>query len=170
LFALSLSGARDWRCSHSTRRSSFSAAWLRPRRLRGMAVTQRSNTGGDNGIDHNKNWLRFPYLSTFWRSHHHLHPHPHPYYLLPGPTGRRAGGGQVSGAVGGRSHSHQARRLAVADRTPLGRGAGQAELRSCCLGGEAEQLPGTLRGAIVQPPPAAPSPQHQRRTARRYGR
>jgi hypothetical protein len=31
---------------------------------------------GDNGIDHNMNWLRFPYDSTFWRSHH-LPPHPY---------------------------------------------------------------------------------------------
>jgi hypothetical protein len=31
---------------------------------------------GDNGIDHRKNWLRFPYDSTVWRSHY-LHPHPH---------------------------------------------------------------------------------------------
>jgi hypothetical protein len=32
--------------------------------------------GGDHGIDHNKNWLRFPYVSTFWRSHH-LPPQPY---------------------------------------------------------------------------------------------
>eukprot|EP01047_Picozoa_sp_COSAG01_P014380 COSAG01_NODE_698_length_14177_cov_13.550039_12_plen_215_part_00 len=31
--------------------------------------------GGDDGIDHNKNWLRFPYDSTFWRSPY-LPPHP----------------------------------------------------------------------------------------------
>jgi hypothetical protein len=34
-----------------------------------------TGAGGDNGIDHNKNWLRFPYDSTFLRSHY-LHPHP----------------------------------------------------------------------------------------------
>eukprot|EP01047_Picozoa_sp_COSAG01_P046113 COSAG01_NODE_4302_length_5160_cov_16.365936_6_plen_89_part_00 len=32
--------------------------------------------GGDNGIDHNKNWLRFPYVCIFSRSHD-LHPHPY---------------------------------------------------------------------------------------------
>eukprot|EP01047_Picozoa_sp_COSAG01_P000526 COSAG01_NODE_10_length_42970_cov_93.010007_22_plen_178_part_00 len=37
-----------------------------------------TGAGDDNGIDHNhKNWLRFPYDSTFWRSHYL---HPHPYY------------------------------------------------------------------------------------------
>jgi hypothetical protein len=34
-----------------------------------------TGAGGDNGIDHNMIWLRFPYVSTFWRSHY-LHPHP----------------------------------------------------------------------------------------------
>jgi hypothetical protein len=33
-------------------------------------------TGEYHGIEHNKNWLRFPYDSTFWRSHY-LHPHPY---------------------------------------------------------------------------------------------
>ena len=39
---------------------------------------RRINTGAgeDNGIDHDKNWLRFPYDSTFLRSHY-LHPHPY---------------------------------------------------------------------------------------------
>eukprot|EP01047_Picozoa_sp_COSAG01_P016156 COSAG01_NODE_821_length_13328_cov_2.385441_6_plen_290_part_00 len=31
--------------------------------------------GEDSGIDHHTNWLRFPYDSTFLRSHY-LHPHP----------------------------------------------------------------------------------------------
>jgi hypothetical protein len=37
--------------------------------------------GGDNGIDHNKNCLRFPDISTFWRSHY-LHPHPYTVHTL----------------------------------------------------------------------------------------
>jgi hypothetical protein len=32
--------------------------------------------GEDSGIDHNQSWLRFPYDSTFLRSHY-LHPHPY---------------------------------------------------------------------------------------------
>jgi hypothetical protein len=35
-----------------------------------------TGAGGDNGTDHNQNWLRFPYVSTFWRSHH-LPPQPY---------------------------------------------------------------------------------------------
>jgi hypothetical protein len=34
-----------------------------------------TGAGEDTGIDHNKIWLRFPYDSTFLRSHS-LHPHP----------------------------------------------------------------------------------------------
>eukprot|EP01049_Picozoa_sp_SAG25_P016548 SAG25_NODE_3849_length_950_cov_1.002350_2_plen_86_part_00 len=34
-----------------------------------------TGAGEDNGIDHSKNWLRFPYESTCLRSHYlHLHP------------------------------------------------------------------------------------------------
>jgi hypothetical protein len=40
-------------------------------RLGGWAV---AGAGGDNGIDHNENCPRFPYVSTFLRSHY-LHPH-----------------------------------------------------------------------------------------------
>jgi hypothetical protein len=35
-----------------------------------------TGAGEDNEIDHDKNWLRFPYDSTFVRSHY-LHPHPY---------------------------------------------------------------------------------------------
>jgi hypothetical protein len=35
-----------------------------------------TGAGGDNGIDHNKNCLRFPYVSTFLRPRY-LHPHPY---------------------------------------------------------------------------------------------
>jgi hypothetical protein len=35
-----------------------------------------TGAGEDHGIDHDKNWLRFPYDSTFLRSHY-LHPHPY---------------------------------------------------------------------------------------------
>jgi hypothetical protein len=35
-----------------------------------------TGAGGDNGVDHNNNWLRFPYDSTFLRSHD-LQPHPY---------------------------------------------------------------------------------------------
>jgi hypothetical protein len=35
-----------------------------------------TGAGEDHGIDHNKNLLRFPYDSTFLRSHY-LHPHPY---------------------------------------------------------------------------------------------
>jgi hypothetical protein len=41
----------------------------------GAATT---GAGEDHGIDHNENWLRFPYDSTFLRPHY-LPPHPHPY-------------------------------------------------------------------------------------------
>jgi hypothetical protein len=34
-----------------------------------------TGAGGNNGIGHNKNLLRFPYVFTFLRSHY-LHPHP----------------------------------------------------------------------------------------------
>jgi hypothetical protein len=37
-----------------------------------------TGAGEDNGIDHKKNWLRFPYDSTVLRSHD-LHPHPYSY-------------------------------------------------------------------------------------------
>jgi hypothetical protein len=52
---------------------------------RGRRCTSRTRTepsgcpagaGEDHGIDHDKNWLRFPYDSTVVRSHY-LHPHPH---------------------------------------------------------------------------------------------
>jgi hypothetical protein len=42
------------------------------RRARALAT----GAGEDNGIDHNKHWLRFPYDSTFLRSHY-LHPNPY---------------------------------------------------------------------------------------------
>jgi hypothetical protein len=35
-----------------------------------------TGAGGDNGIDHNENPLRFPYVSEFLRPHY-LHPHPY---------------------------------------------------------------------------------------------
>eukprot|EP01047_Picozoa_sp_COSAG01_P006986 COSAG01_NODE_258_length_20077_cov_124.162429_8_plen_107_part_00 len=38
-------------------------------------VIPATGAGEDNGIDHNKDRLRFPYDSTFWRSHY-LRPHP----------------------------------------------------------------------------------------------
>jgi hypothetical protein len=41
------------------------------------ALLVRTGAGEDNGIDHHQNWLRFPYDSTFLRSHY-LHPHPYP--------------------------------------------------------------------------------------------
>jgi hypothetical protein len=42
---------------------------------RTLRICASTCAGEDNGIDHNKNWLRFPYDSTFLRSHY-LHPHP----------------------------------------------------------------------------------------------
>jgi len=35
-----------------------------------------TGVGEDNGIDHNQNWLRFPYDSTFLRSHYLSPPAP----------------------------------------------------------------------------------------------
>jgi MFS family permease len=43
--------------------------------LHRLQLVVRTGAGGDNGIDHTKNWLRVPYDSTFLRSHY-LHPHP----------------------------------------------------------------------------------------------
>jgi hypothetical protein len=38
-------------------------------------LSSRTGAGEDNGIDHSKNWLRFPYDSELFRSHYlHLHP------------------------------------------------------------------------------------------------
>jgi hypothetical protein len=48
-------------------------------RLVGVANWGRdppTGAGEDNGIAQNQNWLRFPYDSTFLRSHY-LHPHPY---------------------------------------------------------------------------------------------
>jgi hypothetical protein len=48
-------------------------------RLVGVANWGRdppTGAGEDNGIAQNQNWLRFPYDSTFFRSHY-LHPHPY---------------------------------------------------------------------------------------------
>eukprot|EP01047_Picozoa_sp_COSAG01_P067274 COSAG01_NODE_9465_length_2437_cov_17.224027_3_plen_358_part_00 len=44
----------------------------------GSVVTETVGTGAgeDHGIDHNNNWLRFPYVFIFSRSHS-LHPHPY---------------------------------------------------------------------------------------------
>jgi hypothetical protein len=41
-----------------------------------------TGAGGDNGIDHHENWLRFPYDSTVLRSHD-LHPHPYMWGTAP---------------------------------------------------------------------------------------
>eukprot|EP01047_Picozoa_sp_COSAG01_P000520 COSAG01_NODE_10_length_42970_cov_93.010007_16_plen_96_part_00 len=76
-----------------------------------MPMTVYTCAGGDNGIVHNKNWLRFTYVFVFSRSHdlpphphknwlrftyafifsrsHDLPPHPHPYpyvCMIAGPT------------------------------------------------------------------------------------
>eukprot|EP01047_Picozoa_sp_COSAG01_P030275 COSAG01_NODE_2106_length_8416_cov_47.839485_18_plen_116_part_00 len=58
-----------------------------------------AGAGEDHGIDHGKTWLRFPYDSTFLRSHY-LQPHPstpravrsplHPP-AVPPQAGRQAG-------------------------------------------------------------------------------
>jgi hypothetical protein len=63
-------------------RSRACVSTLRPPRLviesRWMATPlELSGTGAgeDNGIDHDKNPLRFPYVTEFSRSHD-LHPHP----------------------------------------------------------------------------------------------
>jgi hypothetical protein len=47
-------------------------------RASNVPVGMRGGTGAgeDNGIDHNKNWLRFTYDSKVLRSHY-LHPHPY---------------------------------------------------------------------------------------------
>ena len=53
-----------------------------------MPMTVYTCAGGDNGIVHNKNWLRFTYVFIFSRSHD-LPPHPHPYAyvcMIAGPT------------------------------------------------------------------------------------
>jgi hypothetical protein len=52
-----------------------------------------------NAIDHHKNWLRFPYDPTFWRSHYL---HPHPYEWCSQVT--RADGGGVRGGAAARNH------------------------------------------------------------------
>jgi hypothetical protein len=49
----------------------------RCRRRRTPEVCCSTAAGGDHGMDHHQNWLRFPYDSTFLRSHY-LHPHPYP--------------------------------------------------------------------------------------------
>jgi hypothetical protein len=68
----------------TAKRQSFLAEHGTPTAPRGTACVcggggcqsrRCTGTGGDNGIDHNKNTLRFPYASEFWRSHY-LHPHP----------------------------------------------------------------------------------------------
>jgi hypothetical protein len=47
--------------------------WALPRAAAALLAT---GAGGDHGIDYTQNWLRFPYDSTFLRSHHlHLHPY-----------------------------------------------------------------------------------------------
>jgi hypothetical protein len=38
---------------------------------------QAAGVGGDHGIEHTQNWLRFPYVSIFYRPHN-LHPRPQP--------------------------------------------------------------------------------------------
>jgi hypothetical protein len=63
--------------------SAMAAFWT-VQRARCGAVTLFwvfPGAGGDHGIDHNKNWLRFPYISMFWRSHH-LPPHPYALQVL----------------------------------------------------------------------------------------
>jgi hypothetical protein len=69
-----------------------------------------TGAGGDNGIDHDKNWLRFPYVSIVLRSHDL---HPEPYHRHAGGVGhrhdavdtqlRRRGG---RAADSGRPHCH----------------------------------------------------------------
>jgi hypothetical protein len=54
------------------------AVRVRRRRSRGggrCAARRVTGAGEDHGIDHQQNWLRFPYDSTCWRAHD-LHPHP----------------------------------------------------------------------------------------------
>jgi serine/threonine protein kinase len=59
--------------SHPPTHPAWATAHACPPRSHRAAV--RPSPGGDNGIDHNKHRLRFPYDSTFLRSHY-LHPHP----------------------------------------------------------------------------------------------
>jgi hypothetical protein len=95
----------------------------------GLRAARSSNhhhhtgAGEDNGIDHNQNWLRFPYDSTFLRSHY-LHPHP---YALGGQR-RQGGGRQVATHAYSRCHSG----------TPYRRGAvgSSSRSRSCSLSGQ----------------------------------
>eukprot|EP01047_Picozoa_sp_COSAG01_P005400 COSAG01_NODE_184_length_22692_cov_155.762758_6_plen_154_part_00 len=49
-------------------------AWHRA--VRSLHCYAATGAGEDNGIDHSKNRLRFPYDSTFLRSHY-LRPHPY---------------------------------------------------------------------------------------------
>jgi hypothetical protein len=75
-----------------------------PRRARATPARHHSpytGAGEDHGIGHDQNWLRFPYDSTFLRSHYL---HPHPYRPAPAPAHRR------------RSASSLPRRQAAADR------------------------------------------------------
>jgi hypothetical protein len=53
-----------------------------------------TGAGDDHGIDHNKNWLRFPDDSTFLRSHY-LHSHP---YATPSLECEECGGDGAGGA------------------------------------------------------------------------
>eukprot|EP01047_Picozoa_sp_COSAG01_P069833 COSAG01_NODE_10434_length_2166_cov_8.532656_3_plen_189_part_00 len=57
-------------------RALSSSRWRSRPRASAASAPLCTGAGGDNGIDHNKNGLRFPYVSTFLRSHY-LHPHPY---------------------------------------------------------------------------------------------
>jgi hypothetical protein len=74
----------------------------RRRRRRRVHASNLRVRGEIMGIDHSKHWLRFPYVSIFWRSHD-LPPHSHPCRRPTGPE-RRSG---VSGGRGGGGGSTQ---------------------------------------------------------------
>jgi hypothetical protein len=73
------SAAACLRASHARTAACESTAALTTAASSGYTchpTTSVTGAGGDIGIDHRNNWLRFPYDSTFLRSHY-LHPHPY---------------------------------------------------------------------------------------------
>eukprot|EP01047_Picozoa_sp_COSAG01_P035399 COSAG01_NODE_2713_length_7209_cov_5.300844_1_plen_399_part_00 len=84
---------------HAERQGALRILLVHDVGIHALHAFESTGAGEDSGIDHNKNLLRFPYDSTFLRSHY-LHPHPyvHPGRLIGGARGVCVGG------VGGRAN------------------------------------------------------------------